>query len=197
MREIAFHIKVPGTKARHRREGHQQPVSGEQAEQPGDLAPHGSSEINHHGGQVADGDTLQHTQPTLGAGVERRGGIDGDAQQIKNEGALQRLAEQHSARDAGGEAFGERKREGHAHYPDERGENHVCGGPAVPLRVLQRCVDMAAIARIVDQHHERHGGSAKGVQGCEAGAGPPLWPIWRGGRRRWGHYVILTMMAGK
>ncbi len=66
----------------------------------------------------------------------------------------------------------EREHAGDAHDEQEPREDEVGRRPAVPLRVVERPVEMCPVARVVDEDHPHDGQAAKQVEGCETPAAP-------------------------
>jgi hypothetical protein len=53
----------------------------------------------------------------------------------------------------------------YAHYEKEKGENKIGGGPAMPLSMFKRPIDMLPGAGVVYKHHPGDRDSAKHIQG--------------------------------
>jgi hypothetical protein len=116
------------------------------------------------GGQRAQAQALQHARDADGleaeAGDEVEQQADADDDQRPAPGGEQQRGLVRARLGAAREA----DRHGHAADEHEEREHPVGEGPAMPLGMQQRRVDMAPIAGVVDQQHGHDREAAEGVE---------------------------------
>ena len=167
--EVALDPEVAGAEARDRHQHHQRPVAGEQPHRPRQPPAQPRREPDRRARQVADRDALQHAQDAPGREIEARKAYRKRPNGEQDRGTAQRLLEQARARRTRGQALLEGQRQRHPDNPEEGREHDVSRRPPVPLGVLQWCVDVAAVAGRVDEHHQARS-SPRGTRRVTRGA---------------------------
>ena len=141
--------------ARHRNETEQRPVAHQRGDEHHRLAlPARADQLQHHGDEVADADSLQHAIRTQRVEVKERKAVHDDAEQNQNDGPAKRARKDGRDAHAARQPRLCREHDGDADQQKERWEDQVSRREAIPDGVLQRPKGAFLVPVVVDENHE-------------------------------------------
>ena len=164
--QVAFLAQVARAIAGNRNDRHRDPVA--QQEGGGDRRVHSPArhQVEQGREKVAHGDPLQHTGDSQCPPLKPREPVEHDPEG-ENDGGPPEHPDHHPSPPGLGRPGLEGQRDRHPDDEQEKGEDHVGRGPAMPVGVQKRRIDGAPGAGVVHDHHPGHGETAEGIEGNE------------------------------
>ncbi len=148
---------------------HEEPVADKKRGDDGPAGARTRPQVQHRAGKVAERDALQDSGNAPGCEMVVGEGVDEQADGEDDGGAAQNVRQEAEARRICGQGVdsrGEGKGQRNAGDEEEKREDQVGEGPAIPGRVLQ--LGEGADAAGVDDDHQQDGKAAKYVERDQA-----------------------------